>query len=287
MVGGLVNKARQLWCGQTDEGYGTAEGGDNGTEIARREEQESAGTFGTYAQVDCIVASEQESIEGFYLQKKKRQTNYKEYGKKRQTLKGDAAEVAHAPHHVALKALTGGEETQYGDGGRGKETNHDSGHQQMKVAAEKAGERHEQKHNAEGSGTSGKNGEEIASQGQRADAHTSSTKQHGNGCSKPGSGIDTKKRRVGQGIGEDRLHHETCCCQTTTAKQRREHLRQTHLPNDEGGHIVGCGRTGEGIPYVGDAEGHIAHPEREDGKDGKEKEWEDFFHYKEDITARW
>ena len=111
---GTKQKKGYVGSGETNEGYWTAIGCDDGGEETCSEEKQIACTTKIYAEIGGVVVAKKNGIEGFDEKKGEDESEDAEGGEDWHLLKGNSVEVAHAPNEKTLYVLNGCEEVEEG-----------------------------------------------------------------------------------------------------------------------------------------------------------------------------
>ena len=137
--------------GQSQEGYRAAEGRGGGSKQARHQEEHLSYTAHIHAQAVRITVAQQQSIQRLHQQNGTSQARQQECAVERETVRGDTAEVAHAPQHIVVHTLLSTPIIEQLDDAAREMADDHSCDEQGDGIAKDMGESHEQHHDQQSS----------------------------------------------------------------------------------------------------------------------------------------
>ncbi len=115
MIFAATQEAGDMGRGQTDEGYGAAEGGGDGGEDACGAKEEGAYVGDTESEVLGILIAKEKGVEGFYHHQGQEESGYRWNDEIWELLKGDSGKTAPAPDYVGEEVVAGGKDVEQTD----------------------------------------------------------------------------------------------------------------------------------------------------------------------------
>ena len=233
VVVGAEQQSGDVRHGQSDKGHRSAEGGSDGGQDARHDQQPVAGAHNVDAQVLGILVAQHQGVQRFDEQQCAYQSGDGHGGKHGHRLHRHAAKRSHAPYHIRFHALVGGEEVQQRDGRVRDIAYHDADDEQHHVVAHDVREEEDERHHRHGADKSRREDGHEAREAHRARRDATPQEQHHQGHAQSGTAVDTEDARSCQGVAEGRLQHQSAHGERPTAEHGGDRLWQSRFQYDK------------------------------------------------------
>lgn len=235
MVGGAERQPGEVWDRDPEEGDRSAERGDGAGQQRRRRDRDRSGADQMDAHRVGVVLAEEHRVERPDQRRGQHDTD-EHGGHENPQIRPRRARVrAEAPQDELLHLGGLRERDQQRDDRAGDGPHHDADDEQRDDRTDPARDgEHEQQHGQRAYRGSRSDSETPGSRDRREDAGAGTRAEHHERDAQTRAGGHPEDVRVGEGIGEQRLHQQTRHRERRTRTGRGDHAGQTDVRDERG-----------------------------------------------------